>query len=78
MSQTLKDIMYESEELLFHLLTNEGMTNGQALKTIKKELGYVAKDHAQQQLIEWVRQDPSSLGLGKIGTVSVPQQTEEK
>jgi len=23
-------------------------------------------------------QDPSSLGLGKIGTVSVPQQTEEK
>ena len=77
MSQTLKDIMYESEELLFHLLNTEGMTNGQALKTIKKELGYVAKDHAQQQLIEWVRQDPSSLGLGNINC-SDTLQTEEK
>jgi|TARA_R110002124_G_scaffold266540_1_gene433460 hypothetical protein len=57
MSQTLKDIMYEAEELLFHLLNDEGMTNGQALKTIKKELGYIAKDHAQQQLIEWRRED---------------------
>jgi len=57
MSQTLKDIMYESEELLFHLLNIEGMTNGQALKTIKKELGYMAKDHAQKQLITWWRED---------------------
>ena len=57
MSQTLKDIMYEAEELLSHLLNDEGMTNGQALKTIKKELGYIAKDHAQQQLIEWRRED---------------------
>ena len=30
-------------------------------------------------LEQWTTpQDPSSLGLGKIGTVSVPQQTEEK
>jgi hypothetical protein len=57
MSQTLKDIMYEAEELLFHLLNDEGMTNGQALKTIKKELGYMAKDHAQEQLIMWWRED---------------------
>ena len=57
MSQTLKDVMYESEELLFHLLNTEGMTNGQALKTIKKELGYVAKDHAREQLIMWWRED---------------------
>ena len=57
MSQTLKDVIYEAEELLFHLLNDEGMTNGQALKTIKKELGYMAKDHAQQQLIEWRRED---------------------
>ena len=57
MSQTLKDIMYEAEELLFHLLNDEGMTNGQALKTIKRELGYMAKDHAQEQLIMWWRED---------------------
>ena len=57
MSQTLKDVMYEAEELLFHLLNDEGMTNGQALKTIKKELGYVAKDHAQKQLIKWRREE---------------------
>tara|TARA_R110000850_G_scaffold102303_1_gene211194 strand:- start:58 stop:237 length:180 start_codon:yes stop_codon:yes gene_type:complete len=57
MSQKLKNILSDAEELLHHLLTNEGMTNGQALKTIKKELGYIAKDHAQQQLIEWRRED---------------------
>ena len=57
MSQKLKNILSDAEELLFHLLNDEGMTNGQALKTIKKELGYIAKDHAQQQLIEWRRED---------------------
>ena len=56
MSQKLKNILSDAEELLQTLL-NEGMTNGQALKTIKKELGYVAKDHAQKQLIEWRRED---------------------
>jgi|TARA_B110000285_G_C14934287_1_gene518804 hypothetical protein len=57
MSQKLKNILSDAEELLHHLLTNEGMTNGQALKTIKKELGYMAKDHAQEQLIMWWRED---------------------
>jgi hypothetical protein len=57
MSQKLKNILTDAEELLHHLLTNEGMTNGQALKTIKKELGYMAKDHAQEQLIMWWRED---------------------
>tara|TARA_R100000544_G_C2193493_1_gene42918 strand:+ start:48 stop:227 length:180 start_codon:yes stop_codon:yes gene_type:complete len=56
MSQRLKDILTDAEELLQSLL-NEGMTNGQALKTIKKELGYMAKDHAQKQLITWWRED---------------------
>jgi hypothetical protein len=57
MSQKLKNLLSDAEELLHHLLTNEGMTNGQALKTIKKELGYMAKDHAQEQLIMWWRED---------------------
>ena len=57
MSQKLKNILSDAEELLHHLLTNEGMTNGQALKTIKRELGYMAKDHAQEQLIMWWRED---------------------
>jgi len=56
MSQKLKNILSDAEELLQTLL-NEGMTNGQALKTIKKELGYMAKDHAQEQLIMWWRED---------------------
>ena len=56
MSQRLKDILTDAEGLLQSLL-NEGMTNGQALKTIKKELGYMAKDHAQKQLITWWRED---------------------
>ena len=56
MSQKLKNILSEAEELLQTLL-NEGMTNGQALKTIKRELGYMAKDHAQEQLIMWWRED---------------------
>ena len=57
MSEKLKNKLSDAEELLHHLLTNEGMTNGQALKTIKKELGYMAKDHAQEQLIMWWRED---------------------
>jgi hypothetical protein len=57
MSQKLKNLLSDAEELLHHLLTNEGMTNGQALKTIKKELGYMAKDHAQEQLIMWWREN---------------------
>ena len=57
MSQKLKNLLSDAEELLHHLLTNDGMTNGQALKTIKKELGYMAKDHAQEQLIMWWRED---------------------
>ena len=56
MSQKLKDILSDADELLQTLL-NEGMTNGQALKTIKRELGYMAKDHAQEQLIMWWRED---------------------
>jgi uncharacterized protein YoaH (UPF0181 family) len=56
MSQKLKNILSDAEELLQTLL-NEGMTNGQALKTIKRELGYMAKDHAQEQLIMWWRED---------------------
>ena len=56
MSQNLKNLLSEAEELLQTLL-NEGMTNGQALKTIKRELGYMAKDHAQEQLIMWWRED---------------------
>ena len=57
MSQKLKNILTDAEELLNHLLTNEGMTNGQALKKIKQELGDIAKEHAQQQLILWWRED---------------------
>ena len=56
MSQKLKNILSDAEELLQTLL-NEGMTNGQALKTIKRELGYMAKEHAQEQLIMWWRED---------------------
>ncbi len=56
MSQNLKNLLSEAEDLL-QLLTNEGMTNGQALKKIKQELGEMAKDHAQQQLITWWRED---------------------
>jgi hypothetical protein len=57
MSHRIKNILTDAEELLHHLLTNEGMTNGQALKRIKQELGDMAKEHAQQQLIEWWRND---------------------
>jgi hypothetical protein len=57
MSQKLKSILTDAEDLLNHLLTNEGMTNGQALKKIKQELGDIAKEHAQQQLITWWRED---------------------
>ena len=57
MSQKLKNILTDAEELLNHLLTNEGMTNMQALKKIKQELGDLAKEHAQQQLILWWRED---------------------
>jgi len=57
MSQKLKSILTDAEDLLNHLLTNEGMTNGQALKKIKQELGDIAKEHAQQQLILWWRED---------------------
>ena len=57
MSHRIKNILTDAEELLHHLLTNEGMTNGQALKTIKRKLGYMAKEHAQEQLIMWWRED---------------------
>jgi len=57
MSQKLKSILTDAEELLNHLLTNEGMTNTQALKRIKHELGEMARDHAQKQLITWWRED---------------------
>ncbi len=56
MSQNLKNLLSEAEDLLQTLL-NEGMTNGQALKKIKQELGDMAKEHAQQQLIMWWRED---------------------
>ena len=56
MSQNLKSLLSEAEDLLQTLL-NEGMTNGQALKTIKRKLGYTAKEHAQEQLIMWWRED---------------------
>ena len=57
MSQKLKNILTDAEELLNHLLTNEGMTNMQALKKIKQELGEVARYHAQRQLVTWWRED---------------------
>ena len=57
MSHRIKNIITDAEELLHHLLTNEGMTNTQALKRIKHELGEMARDHAQRQLITWWRED---------------------
>ena len=56
MSQKLKDILSDADELLQTLL-NEGMTNMQALDKIKQELGEMARYHAQKQLITWWRED---------------------
>ena len=56
MSQKLKNILSDAEELLQTLL-NEGMTNMQALDKIKQELGEMARYHAQKQLITWWRED---------------------
>ena len=56
MSQKLKNILSDADELLQTLL-NEGMTNMQALDKIKQELGEIARYHAQKQLITWWRED---------------------
>ena len=56
MSQNLKNLLSEADELLQTLL-NEGMTNMQALDKIKQELGEIARYHAQKQLITWWRED---------------------
>jgi len=57
MSHRIKNILTDAEELLHHLLTNEGMTNMQALDKIKQDLGHIAEKHAEEQLIMWWRED---------------------
>ena len=48
-----KDSLIEIEQMLGELLTDEGMTNEQALKTIEVKLGSLAKDYAKDVLARW-------------------------
>lgn len=49
----VKDLLIQAEEELYHLLNTEGATNEQALKIIEKELGTMAKEHAEEILRQW-------------------------
>ena len=48
-----KDSLIEIEQMLGELLTDEGMTNEQALKNIEVKLGSLAKDYAKEVLARW-------------------------
>ncbi len=49
----IKDIMIEAEAQLYELLNGEGATNQQALDVIQRELGTLAKEHAEEILRQW-------------------------
>jgi len=54
-----KDSLIEIEQMLGELLTDEGMTNEQALKTIEVKLGSLAKDYAKDVLARWNNEEIS-------------------
>ena len=54
-----KDSLIEIEQMLGELLTDEGMTNEQALKTIEVKLGSLAKDYAKDVLARWNNEETS-------------------
>lgn len=53
----VKELLMETEEMLFSLLNDEGMTNDQAIGRIETKLGSMASNHALEILQQWKEED---------------------
>tara|TARA_R100001594_G_scaffold103558_1_gene138261 strand:+ start:299 stop:484 length:186 start_codon:yes stop_codon:yes gene_type:complete len=53
----VKDFLMDVEEMLSSCLTDDGMTNDQALKYIEDKLGRMGRAYAYNILISWNKGD---------------------
>jgi hypothetical protein len=53
----VSQLLIEAEEQLDDLLNTQGTTNKIALEIIQKELGTLAREHAEEILAKWKEED---------------------